>query len=154
MNGYLGFGIGSANYSENSFDDSDTGFSIYGGIKANEHFGLELSYTDFGEQEGTFTFFNYTYDTDVKASGLGLSVIGLLPINDNFNLFVKAGMIALGIDVGIASFSVSDDSSEPLFGFGAEYQLTDQFSLRGAWEMVDIEGADLDMLSINAQFNF
>jgi OOP family OmpA-OmpF porin len=159
QNGYLGFGVGSASYSEGPIDDSGTGFNIYGGYKANENFGFELQYTDFGKQEGTYTYYNNTFDTTAEISGLGLSAVGFLPFSDSFDLFLKLGVFAWDIDGSIenASFgshSGSDDGSDLLFGLGAEYQLSEQFSIRGAWEMVDNEDGDLDMLSINAQLNF
>lgn len=41
--GYLRADFGSANDSEDSFEDSDTGFDFFGGTRFNESFGIELS---------------------------------------------------------------------------------------------------------------
>jgi OOP family OmpA-OmpF porin len=172
QNAYMGIGMGLASYSESyseldtdgyfdySFDDSDTGFNIYGGLKFNEYFGFELSYTDFGKQNGSMSIYDYLYDVggiydaSLEVSGFGVSVVGFFPLSDDLNLFLKAGTFAWDVDLSVGPYSGSDDDSDLLFGFGAEYRLNDQFSLRGAWEMVDVEGADLDMLSVNAQINF
>ncbi len=43
QSGYFGFGVGTANHSEDHFDESDTGLNIYGGLLANETLGLEIS---------------------------------------------------------------------------------------------------------------
>ncbi|MEJ2463774.1 MAG: outer membrane beta-barrel protein [Candidatus Thiodiazotropha sp.] len=150
QSGYFGFGVGTANYSEANFDESDTGLNIYGGFLANENLGFEISYTDFGKEEGNYL----GYDASVEVTGLGLSAIGFLPLSNDFNLFGKVGLMAWDADIGLGPFSDSTDGSDLLFGFGATYQISDQFSLRGAWEFVDLDEGELDMLSINAQINF
>ncbi|MGD9164703.1 MAG: outer membrane beta-barrel protein [Chromatiales bacterium] len=159
QNGYLGIGLGSASYSA-FVDESDTGFSIYGGFKANEYFGLELQYTDFGTQLGTSDTYFKLFETTVEISGLGFSGVGFLPLSPNFDLFLKAGVFAWNVDesvdstVSIGSDSDDGDGYDPLFGFGAEYQFTDHFSIRSAWETVNVEGSYIDMFSISAQLNF
>lgn len=90
QNGYLGIGAGPANYSEASFDESDTGFTLYGGIRIHENFALELSYTDFGKQEGDYNSLN----ASVEVTGLGFSALGILPINDKFDIIGKIGFIS------------------------------------------------------------
>ncbi|MCU7843509.1 MAG: outer membrane beta-barrel protein [Candidatus Thiodiazotropha sp. (ex Monitilora ramsayi)] len=148
--GYFGIGVGTGSYSEADFDESDTGLNIYGGFKAGENLGLEISYTDFGNPEGRFLGFN----TSVEVTGLGFSAVGYIPVSDNFNLFGKFGLMAWDADIAVGSISGSEDGTDLLLGFGATYQISNQFALRGAWEFVDVDGGDLDMLSINAQFNF
>jgi OOP family OmpA-OmpF porin len=153
QNPYLGIGVGSASYSDNNLDDADTGFTIYVGTKVNEHIGLELSYTDFGKQEDKYTSV-YTFEASVKATGLGFSAIGFVPISRNFILLGKVGVIALEADLTLGTNSESDDGYDLLYGLGAEYRFSKQFSVRGAWEFIALEKIDFDMLSINAQFSF
>ncbi|MEJ2405870.1 MAG: outer membrane beta-barrel protein [Candidatus Thiodiazotropha sp.] len=88
--GYFGFGIGNATYSEDDFDESNTGFNFYGGFRASENFGVELSYTDFGKQESNY----YGYDASVEVTGLSLSAVGFLPVSDNVDLFGKIGLMS------------------------------------------------------------
>lgn len=148
--GYLGAGFGTANYTEDEFDDSDTGIKFFGGLRSGENFGVELSYLDFGKQEANF----YGFDASVEITGVGVSIVGFLPINDDFELFGKAGVLAWDVDVTLDSYTASDDGSDLFLGFGASYRLAEQFAIRAEWEFVDLDGADLDMLSISAQFNF
>ncbi len=148
--GYFGLGIGTATYSEADFDESDTGLNIYGGLRASENLGFELSYSDFGKPEGNY----FGYNASVEVTGLGFSVVGFLPVSNNFDLFGKVGLMAWDADVTLGPVSASDDGSDLLFGFGATYHFNDQFALRGAWEFVDLDEGELDMLSINAQINF
>jgi OOP family OmpA-OmpF porin len=150
---YVGIGAGSARYYDNILDDTDTGLNIYGGIKFNEYFGLELSYTDFGKQEDEFTSV-YTFDVSVEVVGLGFSAVGFLPISDNLGLLGKLGVIDLEADLTFDAHPESKDGSDLFYGIGAEYRLSEQFSFRSVWEIVVANRADFDMLSINAQFNF
>ena len=90
---YLGAGFGTANYSEDNFEDSDTGFNFFGGMRFNENFGIELSYTDFGKQEDRF----YGYDASVEVTGLGLSAVAFLPVSENFDLFGKLGLLTVSL---------------------------------------------------------
>lgn len=148
--GYFGFGVGSATYSEDDFDETDTGLNLYGGARVNENLGLEVSYTDFGKQEGDY----YGYDASVEVTGLGFSMVGYLPLSNEFDLFGKVGLMAWDADVELGPLYGSDDGTDLLFGFGATFHANEQFSLRGAWEFLDLDEGDLDMISINAQFNF
>lgn len=150
QNGYLGIGAGPANYSEASFDESDTGFTLYGGIRIHENFALELSYTDFGKQEGDYNSLN----ASVEVTGLGFSALGILPINDKFDIIGKIGFISWDADVTLDSLTSSDDGTDLLYGIGAQYNINEAFTIRGVWEFVDLDEGDLDMFSINAQFNF
>lgn len=148
--GYFGIGLGTASYSEDDFEESDTGLNLFVGFTPNENIGLEISYTDFGKQEGDY----YGYDASVEVTGLGFSAVGFLPVSDNVDLFAKVGMLSWDADVELGSLYGSDDGTDLMFGFGATIKLSEQFSLRGAWDFVDLDGGDLDMLSINAQINF
>ncbi len=148
--GYFGFGIGNATYSEDDFDESDTGFNFYGAFRANENLAVEFAYTDFGKQEGRY----YGYDASVEVTGLSVSAVGFLPVSDNVDLFGKIGLMSWDADVGLGPYTGDDDGSDLLFGFGATFYLSDQFALRGAWEFVDLDEGELDMLSISAQVNF
>ena len=148
--GYLGAGFGSANYSEDNFEDSDTGLNIFGGMRFNENFALELSYMDFGKQEDSF----YGYDASVEVTGLGFSVVGILPIDEKFEIFGKLGLFSWDVDVTLDSYKTSDDGSDAMIGLGAAYHINEQFDIRAEWNVIDVDGADLDMLSVGAQFNF
>ncbi|MCU7850579.1 MAG: outer membrane beta-barrel protein [Candidatus Thiodiazotropha sp. (ex Monitilora ramsayi)] len=125
--GYFGFGAGSSSYTEEDFDASDTGLNIYGGLKSNENLGAEISYTDFGMQEGKFHGIN----ASVEVTGLGFSAVGILPVSDSFDVFGKVGLFFWDADIRLGSFLDGDDGADLLFGFGATNQLTDQFALRG-----------------------
>lgn len=41
-----------------------------------------------------------------------------------------------------------------MLGAGVSWRFMPQLSLRGEWERFDIDGDDVDLLSIGLQFNF
>lgn len=147
---YIGFGVGSATYTEGDFDESDTGFSLYGGSRLTKNFGLELSFTDFGNLEGDYNGIN----ASAEVSGVGAAAVGYLPLNDKFDLFGKAGMMAWDADLEYGALNGNDDGTDLLYGVGAIYHANEQFSVRADWQAVDLDDGDLDMFSLNAEFHF
>ena len=82
--------------------------------------------------------------------------MGLLPLNERFTLFGKAGVLMTDIEVtarsGAASATEDDDSTELHFGFGALFHLGRNFAIRAEWERA--QDTELDMISIGVQFHF
>lgn len=127
---YLELGIGQSDYSLGNgigvfdSDEGGTSYSVRGGGFFNSNFGMEIGYTNFGtiHRAGGTT----------KAEGLNLSLIGKMPINQNFNLLAKLGTTYSKTDVssnpvsGIVAGSESDFGLS--YGMGAEYLLTPQWS--------------------------
>ena len=150
QNAYLGAALGVTNYSDDGFDESDDGFKMLAGIRVNENMAIEGNYMDFGRQEGPF----HGIKSNIKIDGFGLAAVGILPLSNEFDLFGKVGVFGWNADLTVGSVSTSDDGTDMLFGFGAAYHVSNQFSLRTEWEFIDIDGGDLDMLSIGAQLSF
>lgn len=127
---YVELGIGQSDFSLGNgigvFDsnEGDTAYSIRGGSFFNSNVGVEIGYTNFGTvaRAGGTT----------KAEGINLSVVGRMPINQNFNLLAKVGTTYGRTDVSShpASGIVAGSESEfgLSYGIGAEYLLTPQWS--------------------------
>jgi OOP family OmpA-OmpF porin len=76
---------------------------------------------------------------DVDINGWDLALLGKWPVNEQFDLFAKLGVVWW--DAEAAGFG--DDSGEDLlYGFGIGYHFSDQIAVRGEWERMDIEDAD------------
>lgn len=131
-------------------DDNDTGWKLFGGYNLSENFAVEGAWVDLGEVSAS-----------VGATALGVELDGFvidakatLPINDQFGIFGKLGFIMWNADGTGAASGTDDDGTDFAFGLGAQYMLTDQFGLVGEWERFDLDGDDVDLLSIGAMMKF
>ena len=82
-----------------SVDETDTGWTLYGGVRLHKYLGLEADYIDLGTfridavSDGTGTDFAAGPVTAAaSADGFSLSALGLIPVGDNFDLFARAGI--------------------------------------------------------------
>jgi len=91
---------GSVGYAKNTLSDafppsgtsqktSATGFKLYGGYQFNSNWAAELEYVNFGKYSADSANLHST----AKASGLGMSAVGTLPLSEQFSLFGKAGVL-------------------------------------------------------------
>lgn len=138
---YLGFNAGKSNYSLGSgaggfaFDKRDTGYSLYGGGYFNNHFGVELGYSNFGRisRAGGST----------KAEGINLSLVGRLPLASSFSLIGKVGTTYGRTNVSSLPASGVAAGRETGFGLsygvGAEYAITPNWSAVLQWDEHDLK---------------
>lgn len=160
---YMGAGFGSTSIDDDGFDgidfdDSDTGFKVFGGYSFNQYFAVEASYFDFGEASGNFDDFGDTVNFDVGVSGLNASAVGTLPVGDMFSLFAKVGFASYDIDVhveipGVGSGSDSESESDMTYGVGGQLSFG-QFGVRLEYEAIQVDDGDANMLSLGGVFRF
>lgn len=155
-----------------SVDDTDTGWKLYGGIMFNRNFAVEASYADLGElsiDSRVTAPFNGNLNTTWEAQTVAVSVLGILPLAYNFELFGKVGIHYWDAELtatataggGVGTGSDDDTGTDLLYGIGATYNLTNNFALRAEWERYNNIGddnstgeSDVDMWSAGVQFSF
>jgi OOP family OmpA-OmpF porin len=164
---YAGGGLGWSDYkagnasndiSSGTVDGEDTGFKLFGGYQFNRNFGFELAYLDLGKA-------SYTGDLggapvtggSLENTGFNFSVVGTLPLTQNFDLFGKLGAYlwetkARDVTGGVAG-SRKDDGTDVSLGVGVAYNFTPQLALRGEWEKLKAHD-DIDFLSVSVAFKF
>ncbi len=141
--GYVGLTAGQSDYSlDNGLnlfgsDQKDNAYGIQVGGYANNNFGMELGYTDFGTVNRA--------GGNTTADGFNISVIGKLPLNPSFNLLGKIGTTYSRTEVtanpvsGVAS---GDESGFGLsYGLGVEYVITPQWSATLQYDSHDMKFA-------------
>ncbi len=134
-----------------SCDDKDTGYKVFGGYKFNPNFFLEGGYVDFGELKATAP----GGSASATADALFFSAAGAIPLGDRASFYGKVGLFFWdGTISATGSPDFSDDGNDILFGIGGSFDLTSQFGLRAEWERYDLDGDDVDMLSVGVQFMF
>lgn len=136
--------------------DNGTQWRLQLGYKFNPNFAIEGGYIDLGKAQfrstgGTLTG---TADGTVKAGGVDLAAVGILPLNDRFSLFGKAGLVAARVKSSLDVAPPGDTKSNvvsPLLGLGVSYKLNDNVDLRAEYDHVSKLGKSgtTDKLSSN-----
>lgn len=184
------YGVGEATYSWNSLDrahfdsaltangatglssnDSGSGYHwrLQGGYRFSPNFALEAGYIDFGKVDYHASYNGGTANGSLKAGGVDLAGLALLPLNDSFTVFGKLGLVAAKVDssltasapASLASGSESVHVYDPLVGVGALYKISDNVDLRADYDYVGNLGKsaktgkmNANMLSLGIAYNF
>ena len=163
--GLLGSGFTTTSISD---DDRDTGFKLYGGYQINKNFALEGGYFNLGKFGFTATTVPAgTLKGDIKLQGLNLDAVGILPINQKFSAFGRAGVnYAQAKDsfsgtglVNVTNPNPSKREANYKFGVGLQYNFTESLGMRAEAERYRINDAvgnrgDIDLLSVGLVYSF
>ena len=161
----LGNGFTSVSISD---DNSDTGYKIFGGYQLNRNFAIEGGYFDLGK-------FGYTATTlpagsltgTLKARGVNLDVLGIVPIGEKFSVFGRVGVNYAQVHdnfsgtgaVTVANPDPSKHSANYKLGVGLQYAFTDALAMRLEAERYRIDDAvgnngDIDLYSLGLIYRF
>ena len=134
-------------------DDSASVYKVYTGYRFNPNFALELSYVDLGKVETK----NGTKNIDIEADSIGISLLGIVPLNENIEVFGKLGLHRWDVKVkgsnGNFSATDSDSGTDVNYGVGASYIL-DQVALRIEVEKFTVDSADSTLITAGISYHF
>lgn len=161
---YLGAGIGSSKVmfdesryltfgtaSGPSFEPNSSApmGKVFAGLRLNRHFALEGGYYVFDKFGARRTFDSPsagTLSTSMRVQGLGLDLVGHLPVSPGLSLFGKAGIVGTRVDTNgdvtgalFSGFTATDAKRREVnfkYGLGAELALSRQWAVRGEWEVL------------------
>lgn len=150
-----------------TYSKTATSYSLGLGYDFNKFFALEVAYRDLGtvSDRGSYTDANvlYNYRDEASASAIQASIVGKLPISDEFSVFGRLGVGKVDIDYdsvetsGNTSWSDSDSvsKSKALFGVGASYNITPEVALRAEYNQYAKWGdTKLSAVTIGATYHF
>ena len=127
---YVGLNAGRSNFRLNNgvggfpSEQRKNAYSLYGGSYFDDHFGVELGYSNFGRinRAGGST----------KAEGYNLGLVGKFPVGSSFNLLGRAGTTYGRTDVSAAIASGIATGKQNSFGLsygvGAEFAFNPSLS--------------------------
>ncbi len=144
---YAGASIGLTDVDVSGFDKGRS-IALVGGYRMLENLALEASYIDLGEaDDGPWT---------IEADGFNFAAVGILPINDQFEVFGKLGLFAWDASVHYSGYGQveSDDGIDLSIGFGATLELTPEFSLVAEYQHFELDSDDVSNISVGARYNF
>jgi len=143
-----------------SCDDSDTSLKIFGGAKFNKNFAFEAAYIDLGEAIVTDNIDTFT----AEATGFNFSAVGIIPVSESVDIFGKVGMLFWDLKLALSGTftdSLSEDGNDISFGFGADFDVNESFSIRAEFEKFNSIGKEsttgessVTLISLGAVFSF
>ncbi|MEX0958557.1 MAG: outer membrane beta-barrel protein [Burkholderiales bacterium] len=171
---YAGGSVGQSKFSDtckdeagvglSSCDDKDTGFKLFGGYLFNPNLGVEVGYVDLGEVTASGTFLGTPFTATIETTGLTAHAVGILPLNEQFSLLGKLGLIRWDMDanvsVGGVSGNVSEDGIDFALALGAQYNISRSIGVRAEWDFYKDLGNsetgedDVHFLSAGVVFSF
>jgi OOP family OmpA-OmpF porin len=161
---YVGAGIGEATVEidDTGFDESDAAFKVFGGYNINQYLAMEAGYFDGGTADRTSAGRFVGGSIEVSTSGLNLSLLGRVPLNERFSLHARVGVASYDVDTKVvvyspvdrSTFEDSDSNDDLTYGLGVAFDLTPSFELRADYEAVDASDGELTLLSVSALYKF
>ena len=140
--------------------DDETAFGFWGGYAFSSNFAFEVGYGNYGEFEDSFIiddgFDEFLVDVSSTVTSFNVGIKGIVPLEGGVFLHGKVGMAFWEDEVnttfsdGFESFSasVSVDDEDMYFGFGASYMISYTAYATVDYLMVDVEDADVSVVSI------
>jgi opacity protein-like surface antigen len=139
-----------------SCDDQSTGFKVFGGYAFNRYLAVEGGYVDFGKMYAYSTGPGVT--TDVLVNAYYLSGMAAIPLAGRASLFAKIGGQFWEGEINgatpTASAQATDNGTGLMYGAGASFDMSGNVGLRGEWERYDVDGNDVDMVSVGIVLMF
>lgn len=161
---YLGANYGGFKSRGDEFDDDNDFVDGVVGAFISPYFGIEGSYTYFGEFGGD--------NVEATLDGYGIAAIGRLPLSDTFSVFIKGGYFWWDADIDVdgplgLSGSGDVDGEEPFYGIGVDFQVSDHLNLAVEYDRyefdlsdsslpdgIDDYETDIDTLKVGAKYLF
>lgn len=157
---YVGVSLGNADLDDDHYfqgldrDDSDVAGQLFVGYQLDDVVSFELGFSGLG------TYDQQSSQTDIETSfgALTFSVLGFLPVSEQFSLYGRFGVGLYGIDQDLAyitasnTLSVDDESDSAvglIYGFGGSYRpkTIPQLSVRIGWDRNDFS---VDTITVGA----
>lgn len=121
-----------------------TVWELGAGYRFNQYLATELSYADFGKSKANGSFNGRTGGGSAATKAERIAVLGILPVTQDLDVFGKASLNNVHTKLKIDQVANQTFNDTRLgLGFGAQYQLHKNLSLRGEYEY--IAGHDFQM---------
>jgi OOP family OmpA-OmpF porin len=149
---YAGGNLGFSHYKGDSLfgsstDSSDTALKLYGGYGITPNVAIETGYSRIGKFKSSLG--------DLRASGLFVDAVGLLPLGNGFTAMGRAGLFNGKLD---SSFAGSDRGTSLKIGAGVQYDLASNVGVRGEWERYRFDAlntkTNADVYSVGVNYKF
>lgn len=129
---YLAGDLGSATYSGLPGWSNPNVIRISGGLHFSPVFAVEVGYSMFGDSNTVDPLYGPAV---ISASSFQVSAVGTLPLSPQFDLIGKLGIANNFEDYSDSTgYSASFSHNDFLIGFGAQFNLNSQVSVRALYD--------------------
>lgn len=135
------FDSGNASGIGTNFNNSDVAYKLYGGYQFHKNFSVEGTWINLGS-------YNSNAGSQAEIAGWGISLVGYLPLANNFSLLGRIGenrMRLKRLPLGTA-----DNSWSPTFGAGLKFDFNRNLSGRAEFERITKMGSNTTTASTDA----
>lgn len=144
---YIGGSVGSASGGGKSW-------KLYSGIRASDNLLVELGYANLGETNEQ----DSNGSVSQKSRAVTLTGLATLPMNEQIELFGKAGVARWNNTYTDSTGSTKTSANDVVVGAGANYDLGDNMGVRAEWERFKNVGTgqhanDIDLMSVGVTFS-
>ncbi|EDY86270.1 OmpA domain protein transmembrane region-containing protein, putative [gamma proteobacterium HTCC5015] len=156
---YLGANYGGYKSRGGEFEEDNDFVQGILGFQLLPVLGIEFDYTDFGQAQNRIS--------SVEIDGYGASVVGRIPLSEDFSLFAKGGRFYW--DAEVQAFGVKDsfEGDEPYYGAGMTFSISDAVDFNLEYNRYEVElkssqidnrlsdeDSDIDTLKAGVRFKF
>ena len=141
-------GAGAINLSS-TVTDTATAVIIGAGYKFVPQASIELAYLKASDFTYKASFAQGTASETFSGSGVGVNVVGYLPLGEKVNAYGKLGIWSFSVDAtatisaaGFAQAKESSSNTTPMIGVGIEFKVTPQIALRAEYDHFNKIGDD------------
>lgn len=142
---YVGVSTGFTSYEDTGADIDSQGLSFFAGGQFDPLVAVEFSYTPLADVD--------TNGRKTQASVLALSGVLRSP-GEGFEPFLRLGVARADGKVTGDNDAYDEEKSGVIFGFGADFTLNYNSSLRFEYVETDLDGAKTDQLSFGTIYRF
>lgn len=149
-------------------NDTATAVMIGAGYKFVPQASVEVAYLKASDYTYKAAFAQGTATESISGSGIGVNLVGYLPLGEKVDLYGKLGIWSFSVDdtatisaAGFAQAKASSSNTTPMIGVGLEFKVTPQFAIRAEYDHFSKIGDDstigsskLDYLSAGVAFSF
>jgi opacity protein-like surface antigen len=132
---YAGLGIGSSDFDANQFGASNSAWTAQLGAAFGPLLAIELAYSDYQR-------FDSRVAGQILPHPKALSMSGIVkyPLLNRLDVFAKLGYARIATDISSSNpfYNVSRDENNAVYGGGFDYRLASKWSLRLAYERVEL----------------
>lgn len=149
-------------------DETSSGWKLFLGYQFNRNFAVEGGAGDYGRFSASSTTTPAgSLQTQLKGTYWNLDAVGTLPLQNNFSLLGRIGLVRSETKLSLAGSGavvvlqsgLKDSDTNFKVGVGLGYEFSKNVGIRGEWERLRVAdgfggNGDLDLVSVSLRFRF